>query len=52
MLKDGWLSRIVAALQGYNNDIDRIVALIALGNGAKGSAVKAEATKDCDSWRL
>ena len=36
MLKDGMAkAQIVAALQGYTNDIDRIVALIPLGNGAK-----------------
>ena len=36
MLKDGMAkAQIVAALQGYTNDIDRIVALIPFGNGAK-----------------
>ena len=36
MLKDGMAkAQIVAALQGYTNDIDRIVALIPLSNGAK-----------------
>jgi len=36
MLKDRMAkAQIVAALQGYANDIDRIVALIPLGNGAK-----------------
>jgi hypothetical protein len=36
MLKDGMTrAQIVAALQGYAYDIDRIVALIPFGNGAK-----------------
>ena len=46
MLKDGMAkARIVAALQGYTNDIDRIVALIALGNGAKEAQLRLKQLK-------
>ena len=46
MLKDGMAkARIVAALQGYTNDIDRIVALIPLANGAKEAQLRLKQLK-------